>query len=135
MRKVKSIFFLALLATTISAAAQNKPAAKPATAPKAGTFDQALLDPAALKAKAPEVYDVKFTTTAGDFTLKVTRAWAPIGADRFYNLVRHHFYDGATFFRVLTGFMAQFGISAHPQVSEALQEATIKDDPVTQSNK
>ena len=59
--------------------------------------------------KAPAEYEVKFETTAGDFTIKATRAWAPNGADRFYNLVRHHFYDGAAFFRVLPGFMAQFG--------------------------
>jgi peptidyl-prolyl cis-trans isomerase A (cyclophilin A) len=73
-------------------------------------------------------------TTQGDFTIQVTRAWAPIGADRFYNLVRHHFYDGAAFFRVLPGFMAQFGLSAYPEVSRAWEQANIKDDPVVQSN-
>jgi peptidyl-prolyl cis-trans isomerase A (cyclophilin A) len=87
-----------------------------------------------LKAKAPAEYEVKFVTTQGDFTLQVTRAWAPLGADRFYNLVRHHFYDGAAFFRVLPGFMAQFGLSAYPEVSKAWSEANIKDDPVVQSN-
>ncbi len=73
--------------------------------------------------RAPAEYDVKFVTTAGDFTIKVTRAWAPNGADRFYNLVRHHFYDGAAFFRVLPGFMAQFGLSAYPEVSKAWEHA------------
>jgi cyclophilin family peptidyl-prolyl cis-trans isomerase len=104
------------------------PAAKPAT------YEAALLQPAALHAKAPDEYEVKFVTTAGDFTIKVTRAWAPNGADRFYNLVQHHFYDGASFFRVIKGFMAQFGLSAYPPVNVAWVNANIKDDPVKQSN-
>ena len=116
-------------------------AAKPGTAARAGStatraaYDPALLKPALLKAKAPEHYQVKFVTTKGDFTVSVTRAWAPIGADRFYNLVRHHFFDNATFFRVITDFVAQFGVSAYPAVSAAWKNADIKDDPVTQSNK
>jgi peptidyl-prolyl cis-trans isomerase A (cyclophilin A) len=66
--------------------------------------------------------------------VEVTRAWAPLGADRFYNLVKNHFFDGAAFFRVLSGFVAQFGLSAKPEISRAWASATIKDDPVTQSN-
>ena len=98
------------------------------------SFDPALLNPASLKATAPETYQVRFTTTKGDFVIKVTRAWAPLGADRFYILCKHHFYDGASFFRVLEGFVAQFGINAHPEVSKVWQTATIKDDPVKHSN-
>lgn len=112
---------------------QRKPAS--ASAPAAPAFPPGLLKPATLKAKAPEMYEVKFITTKGEFTVKVTRAWAPQGADRFYNLVRNRFYDGAHFFRVLPGFVVQFGISAHPQVSKVWREARIPDDPVTQSNK
>jgi len=97
-------------------------------------FDPALLKPGALTEKAPEVYEVKFATTKGDFVVKVTRAWAPNGADRFYNLVKHGYYNGAAFFRVLDGFMAQFGINAHPQVNAMWQVAAIKDDPVKKSN-
>jgi len=97
--------------------------------------DPALLHPPSLKDTAPDVYEVKFTTTAGGFVVKVTRAWAPLGADRFYNLVKHHFFDNAAFFRVVPGFVVQFGISADPQVARAWQNATIKDDKVTQSNK
>jgi len=93
-----------------------------------------LLHPASLHATAPAVYDVKFHTTKGDFTMQVTRAWAPIGADRFYNLVEHHFYDGAAFFRVIQGFVVQFGINANPHISAVWQRADIKDDPVSQSN-
>jgi len=66
--------------------------------------------------------------------VEVTRAWAPLGADRFYNLVKNHFYDGAAFFRVLPGFVAQFGLNANPDVSRVWASANIKDDPVTQSN-
>jgi len=118
------------------AAGASKPATHKSTASTAAHYDPALLHPALLKAQAPATYEVKFTTTKGDFTITVTRAWAPLGADRFYNLVRHHFYDNASFFRVLNNppFMAQFGLSAYPAVSTVWSKANLKDDPVTQSN-
>ena len=94
-----------------------------------------LLNPASLRARAPETYKVKFTTTKGDVIIEVHRAWAPLGADRFYNLVRAGFYKDAAFFRVIPRFMAQFGISARPEVAEAWERANIPDDKVTQSNK
>jgi peptidyl-prolyl cis-trans isomerase A (cyclophilin A) len=94
-----------------------------------------LLRPALLKDKAPATYQVKFATTRGDFTVTVTRAWAPIGADRFYNLVKHHYYDNASFFRVVPNFVVQFGLSAYPPVSAAWEKANLTDDPVTQTNK
>jgi peptidyl-prolyl cis-trans isomerase A (cyclophilin A) len=93
-----------------------------------------LLHPATLNAKAPAVYSVAFTTTKGKFVVTVHRAWAPLGADRFYNLVRAKFFDGVTFFRVVKGFVVQFGISPSPAVSKALTDAVIKDDPVKTSN-
>jgi peptidyl-prolyl cis-trans isomerase A (cyclophilin A) len=93
-----------------------------------------LLDPATLKARAPETFDVKFTTTKGDVTVRATRAWAPNGVDRFYNLVRGGFFTDAAFFRVIPGFMAQFGISARPEVSRIWANANIPDDPVKESN-
>ncbi len=93
-----------------------------------------LLHPASLHAKAPAVYHVSFKTTRGTFVVTVHRAWAPRGADRFYNLVRAHFFDGVGFFRVLKGFVVQFGISGDPAVSKAWQTANIKDDPVKTSN-
>jgi peptidyl-prolyl cis-trans isomerase A (cyclophilin A) len=101
----------------------------------ARAYDRALLRPALLKDKAPEQYKVKFVTTRGEFTLAVTRAWAPLGADRFYNLVKHHFFDNSSIFRVVPKFVAQFGISAYPAVTTAWKGTDIKDDPVTQSNK
>ncbi len=123
-------------ASPVSGQTKSPPAksAAPASSQGAG-FDGALLRPATLLATAPETYQVKFMTTKGDFVVKVTRAWAPLGADRFYNLVQHHFYDSASFFRVLPGFVVQFGLSAYPPVSHAWQSATIKDDPVKQSNR
>jgi peptidyl-prolyl cis-trans isomerase A (cyclophilin A) len=109
-------------------------ASAPAAVTKQG-YDRALLRPALLKEKAPETFQVKFTTTRGDFVVNVTRAWAPIGADRFYNLVKHHFYDNASFFRVVPAFVVQFGISAYPPVAAAWADANIKDEPVVGSNK
>jgi peptidyl-prolyl cis-trans isomerase A (cyclophilin A) len=99
------------------------------------TSDPALLRPATLVAKAPATFQVKFTTTKGDFVVQVNRAWAPLGADRFYNLVKHGFFTDAAFFRVISGFMVQFGLNANPAVNKAWANADIHDDPVTQSNR
>lgn len=118
--------------------AQSNPSSGTATAHKStastSPYERVLLRPALLTAKAPATYEVQFVTTKGNFTIKVTREWAPLGADRFYNLARHHFYDNACFFRVLKGFVVQWGISAYPPVSAAWSKAPIKDDPVVQSN-
>jgi len=116
--------------------AAPKPAetAKPRTTTHM-TTDPALLKPATLTAKAPDVYEVKFVTTKGDVTIQVTRSWAPLGADRFYNLVKHGFYNDAAFFRIVPGFIVQFGLGADPAVNRAWKSANIKDDPVTQSNR
>jgi len=114
------------------------PAQTPAPAEsKAGAseYDRTLLKPALLKEKAPDTFQVKFETTRGDFTMDVTRAWAPNGVDRFYNLVRHHFYDNMVIFRVVPNFVVQFGISSYPPVNAAWINATIPDDPVLKSNK
>lgn len=93
-----------------------------------------LLNPSTLNRVAPAVFRAKLTTTKGDIVIQVTRAWAPHGADRFYNLVRGGFFTDASFFRVIAGFMAQFGISARPDVSRAWASANIPDDPVKESN-
>jgi len=120
------------------AAAQTQTVAKPPIAHHpVVAYDRALLNPALLHARAPAEFDVKMVTTKGVVVIHVTRAWAPNGADRFYNLVAHHYFDGASFFRVISGFMVQFGLSASPAVNRAWAEATIKDDPktdLTQSN-
>jgi len=119
-----SLFFTSVLG---GQSQKKSAAAHPANKPS-------LLNPASLNEQAPAVYKAKFTTTQGDFIVEVTRAYAPRGADRFYNLVKNHFYDGAAFFRVISGFVTQFGISPRPDVSQAWERATIQDDPVTQSN-
>ena len=93
-----------------------------------------LLHPEKLTAKAPATYRVSFKTTKGTFVVTVHRAWSPRGADRFYNLARAHFFDGVTFFRVVKGFVVQFGISGDPKVAAAWQQANIPDDPVKVSN-
>ena len=94
-----------------------------------------LRNPAALTEKAPDLYKAEFDTSKGPFVIEVHREWAPIGADRFYNLVVSGFYDEVRFFRVISGFMAQFGIHGTPAIQTAWRSAQIKDDPVKQSNK
>jgi peptidyl-prolyl cis-trans isomerase A (cyclophilin A) len=101
----------------------------------APALSQGLGNPAALKEQAPPVYKVEFDTSKGSFVVEVHRDWAPNGADRFYNLVKNGFYDNTRFFRVLEGFMAQFGVNGDPKVSTVWREARIKDDPVKVSNK
>jgi peptidyl-prolyl cis-trans isomerase A (cyclophilin A) len=92
-------------------------------------------NPAALTEQAPATYKARFDTSKGVFVVDVRREWAPVGADRFYNLVKNGFYDENRFFRVISGFMVQFGINGNPQVSAPWRNAQIKDDPVKQSNK
>ena len=94
-----------------------------------------LRTPASLKEKAPEVYKAKFDTSKGPFVIEVHREWAPLGADRFYNLVKNGFYDDTRFFRVLDGFMAQVGMNGNPDIQKAWSAAPLQDDPVKQSNK
>jgi cyclophilin family peptidyl-prolyl cis-trans isomerase len=134
----------------------SEPATSPAasaatalpTAPAAATTPQAsssqalasalhpdLLDPSKASAKAPETFKAKFTTTKGDIVIEVHRAWAPNGADRFYNLVKMGFFDDTRFFRAVAHFMVQFGINGDPAVNAKWQEQGIPDDPVKQSNK
>ncbi|HML93451.1 peptidylprolyl isomerase [Methyloceanibacter sp.] len=95
---------------------------------------QNLGDPSSLNARAPDTYKARFETSKGTFVIQVNRDWAPNGADRFYNLVKAGFYNDARFFRVIDGFMVQFGISGNPDVSAAWSDANIKDDPVRESN-
>lgn len=94
----------------------------------------ALENPAGLREQAPATYKARFDTTKGVFVIEVMRAWAPKGADRFYNLVKNGFYDNARFFRVISGFMVQFGINGDPGIMARWRTAQISDDPVAQSN-
>ena len=101
-----------------------------------GSSKSALLepDPAELTRRAPDAFKVRFETSRGPFVVQVMRAWAPYGVDRFHYLVRNEFYDGVRFFRVVPGFVAQFGIHGDPAISEAWRDRRIPDDSVTQSN-
>jgi len=84
--------------------------------------------------QAPDTYQVLFETSKGNFTVKVHRDWAPNGADRFYKLIESGFYDDCRFFRVLPGFMVQWGINGDPEIQKNWVQAMIKDDPVVKSN-
>jgi peptidyl-prolyl cis-trans isomerase A (cyclophilin A) len=110
------------------AAALVAPAIAAAQAPS-------LKNPASLNEKAPATYKVRLDTTAGPVVIQVTRDWAPLGADRFYNLVKNGFYDGVRFFRVIPGFMAQGGMNGDPAIQALWGRNNFNDDPVKQSNK
>src|SRR6266849_4789176 len=88
-----------------------------------------LMNPAALTAKAPALFKAKFDTPKGVIVVEVHRDWAPLGADRFYNMVSNGFFNGCRFFRVIPNFMAQFGINGNPAVNAAWDKVDIKDDP------
>ena len=91
-------------------------------------------NPAALTEQAPATYKAKFETSKGAFVIQVTRTWAPAGADRFYNLVKNGYFDDVRFFRVIAGFMVQFGINGDPALNAKWRSARIPDDRVAQHN-
>jgi peptidyl-prolyl cis-trans isomerase A (cyclophilin A) len=119
---------------TTTPATQKPATAKPATAKPAAT-SAALTTPAKLKDVAPATFRANFETSVGVFVIEVTRAWAPRGADRFYNLVKYGYFDGVRFFRVVPNFMVQFGIHGDPKLNAVWSDANLIDDPVVQSNK
>jgi peptidyl-prolyl cis-trans isomerase A (cyclophilin A) len=97
------------------------------------TFNPALLDPSKIGDNAPEKFKVKFTTKKGEFVAEFTRAWAPIAADRFYNLVKIGYYNEDAFYRV-DDSQAEFGVHGNPEVSAVWMGMKLKDDPNKQSN-
>ena len=107
----------------------DKTPPKPEPGPHPG-----LLDPAQAQGKAPETFKAQFDTTKGKLVIQVTRSWSPLGADRFYNLVKIGYFTDIAFFRVIDGFMAQFGIHGDPKVNESWSNSNINDDPVNESN-
>jgi peptidyl-prolyl cis-trans isomerase A (cyclophilin A) len=111
----------------VPAAAKPKPVPAP---PK-----PVLTNPATFTTQAPDTFKVKCSTPKGDFVVQVNRAWAPLGADRFYNLIRAGFYNDAYFFRLVKGFVVQFGIHANPAISKVWRGANLQDDAVRESNK
>lgn len=139
---MKPLVFAAVLALTVGAAfAQNprKPeilsldAKTESKAPPAP--DRSLLnEPSLLTEKAPDVFRARFETTEGDFVIEAHRDWAPHGVDRFYNLVKHGYFDGIRFFRVVPGFVVQWGIHGNPAIATKWLLSTIVDDPLVQGN-
>jgi len=134
----KPLIALALTALGCRAGERSRAAtARPdsAAAPvSSGTADFHNPASAAMRERAPNTYRARFETSAGDFVVEVHRDWAPFGADRFYNLVKSGYYDDGRFFRVIAGFMAQFGIHGDPHVAAVWRDARIPDDPVRQHN-
>jgi peptidyl-prolyl cis-trans isomerase A (cyclophilin A) len=123
---MKMLLMVAALAVPASALAQG------------GAVDLSkakLRNPSQLTEKAPDVFKAKFETSKGPFVIEVHRDWAPLGADRFYNLVKNGFYDDCRFFRVVDGFMVQIGMNGNPAIQSAWTSARLQDDPVKQSNK
>lgn len=144
---MRQLFRLALLLSCAAfIAASCKPSAAPSETQTASPAQQAaqtppaaaspapssaLMNPATLTAKAPDDFKVSFETTKGDFVIEAHRAWAPNGVDRFYNAVKAGYYDGDAFFRVVKGFMVQFGINPDPAVNAKWVDARIPDDPAS----
>ena len=136
MSSIHALRCLALASCLLAPAGMIGADPDAAAAPSAGSRAPAKLQPpSSLKETAPETFRVRFTTSKGDFVVQVNRAWAPRGADRFYNLVKSGFYDGQRFFRVMRGFVVQWGIHGDPAVSPAWRIARIADDPVKESNR
>lgn len=128
--------FSLALSLAVAPAQESKESKKdePKTEEKKTANAVGFSDPAKLTAKAPDSFKVKFETTKGNFTVEVTRSLAPNGADRFYNLVRSGYFKDLAFFRVIPGFMCQFGIHGDPKISAAWRSAQIPDDSVKASN-
>jgi peptidyl-prolyl cis-trans isomerase A (cyclophilin A) len=124
----------ALVAGLSSATFAQSEAAAPAPDAKPAAPSASLADPSKFTEKAPDSFKVKFDTSVGSFTIEVTRALSPNGADRFYNLAKSGFFTDVAFFRVIEGFMCQFGIHGNPKVATAWRTDNIQDDPVKASN-
>jgi len=134
MKPLIASLVLGVVALAQTPAPPKKSVATKGAAPAAAS--SRLLDPSLWRARAPELFRAKFTTTKGDFVIEVHRDWAPQGADRFYNLVKLGFYNDVAFFRSIEGFMVQFGINGSPEVNAKWKDANIPDDPAAgHSNK
>ena len=123
---MKAIATLVVLCASLLVQAQTPaPKSRRATSRQAthaaAPHRPSLLNPASLKSRAPAVFKARFTTTAGDFVVEVHRDWAPLGADRFYNLVRYGYFTNAAFFRVVSGFVVQFGLERQPRRQQGLE--------------
>jgi cyclophilin family peptidyl-prolyl cis-trans isomerase len=133
--RMREVMMVAVMSALAGCGAPEREAPAPSSEPsQASEPTSPLLDPAQAQETAPDTFRARFETTKGKFTIEVVRDWAPRGADRFYNLVKLGFYDDVALFRIVEGFVAQFGINGDPAVSRAWGDARIPDDPVVQSN-
>ena len=127
MKLITPFFSLLLLASCLEAE-DKAPADAKKEAPAAKAMHPAMKDPSKAAEKAPEKFTAVFDTTKGSFEITVNRDWSPLGADRFYNLVKIGYFNDVAFFRAVDGFMVQFGIHGDPAVNEVWKNANIKDD-------
>jgi peptidyl-prolyl cis-trans isomerase A (cyclophilin A) len=132
MKAINLLCALSLFATLVATKADDTKPAENQNKPLSAS--PRFADPTKLTEKAPETFRAQFDTTKGKFTVEVTRSLAPNGADRFYNLVRSGYFKDVAFFRVIPGFMCQFGIHGDPNISAKWRAAAISDDPVKGSN-
>ncbi len=109
---------------------QDKEAVSEAAAAPATTEKEETMQPEA----CPDTFKVKFECSNGDFTVECHKAWAPLGTQRFYDLLREGFYDNSAFFRVVPGFVVQFGLAADPKDTAKWRNNRLQDDPVKESN-
>lgn len=130
--RLAPLLVLLTFSLTTSAFSQDENSSK-AAAQKSSDKPKKVSAPPKKPEKAPDKYYASFETTKGRFVIEVTRKWAPIGADQFYNLVKSGYYDGAKFFRVVPGFVVQWGLAADPKAT-ANWRKTLKDEPVVASN-
>ena len=128
---MRHLTFLLLLLAACDGSRSAPPAAPASTPPPAPVSGNPLLDPThpEMRKEAPAEYTVRFETSRGPFVVRVVRDWAPKGADRLYNLVRHGFFEGARFFRLVPGFVVQWGLHRDPDVNRVWNTAVIPDDP------
>lgn len=134
---MRRLYLLMAMVTPLFLACACKKSSDKAAAPSPSPAAAARLSldkPNTLNLRAPDVFRAKFATSKGDFVVEAHRDWAPLGADRFYNLVKAGYYDETRFFRVVRGFMAQIGIHGKPELNTIWREQRIADDPVVKSN-
>jgi peptidyl-prolyl cis-trans isomerase A (cyclophilin A) len=118
----RTLAALALAATL--GAAQSPSPVSPLLSPEAP----------AMNATAPRAFKVRLETTKGDVVIEIERAWAPLGVDRFYNLVKAGYYDDMRITRVVVPKWAQFGINGDPKIAKTWRERTIRDEPRVLAN-
>jgi peptidyl-prolyl cis-trans isomerase A (cyclophilin A) len=135
MRKITLCLLLAPLLLAFNCKKSGDASAASAASAAVSSEKPSLNKPETMKTQAPAIYKAKFATSKGDIVIEVHRDWAPLGADRFFNLVRAGYYNDTRFFRIVSGFMAQIGISGKPELNDIWREQRIADDPVKGSNK